>query len=160
MKEAAQCRISSTAYKNASWSSHEAEMWCSVKQCDRSPRIQTHTLTNFVIESLHILVLTVVGAAKHGDHTCMTDTDPFPLNNCSFSALFSTVQSATSTCVKHRTVPVVPLPLSCDDLSALLQHCRVGSTDIYQACQHRAECLYTPEIHLIYACKHDQHQPT
>jgi len=116
MKEAAQCRISSTAYKNASWSSHEAEMWCSVKQCDRSPRIQTHTLTNFVIESLHILVLTVVGAAKHGDHTCMTDTDPFPLNNCSFSALYSQ---------QHQHVSSIELSqLShCLSVAMICQHC-------------------------------------
>ena len=50
-------------------------------------------LTNFVIESLHILILTVVGAAKHGDHTCITNTDSFPLEKSVFA---STVQ--------HRTV--------------------------------------------------------
>ena len=29
-------------------------------------------LTNFVIEGLDILKLPIVGAAKHGHHTCMT----------------------------------------------------------------------------------------
>ena len=81
-----------------------------MKSCDRSPRVkEMRCLTNFVIESLHILILTVVGAAKHGDHTCMTNTDPFPLKIRSLSAQFSTVQSATTTCVKHQVVSVNPI---------------------------------------------------
>ena len=66
-------------------------------------------LTNFVIESLHILILTIVGAAKHGDHTCKTDSDALSLVICSLSAQFSTVQSAKQHVSKHQVVSVNPI---------------------------------------------------
>ena len=142
--------------QNARWSCHEAEVLSSVKRHDRRPRIKMQRLTNFVIESLHILILTVVGAAKHGDHPCITETCPFPLRTRSLSALFSTVQSATTKCVKTTNCPSCPTSSQiqsfvsdtiicqhCTDVKAAVQtHAKHGNTEL-SVCMHLRSISYT-----------------
>ncbi len=96
-----------------------------MKSCDRSPRVkEMRCLTNFVIESLHILILTVVGAAKHGDHTCTTNIDSFHVEN---SLFVSTVQhcavSNNNMCQASGGPQLALFPLSWHMFRLLLSQC-------------------------------------